>query len=110
MTFGAYVKGLREAKGFSVREVARRLGVEPSYVSKIEGGERQASESVLESLAGVLGVNPHLFLAMAGKVTVKFQEAIRARPEAFAALIESSMSASTPDILRAARTVRDGDW
>jgi len=108
--FGAYTKGLREAKGLSLRHVARVVGIEPSYLSKIEGDERKASEEVLESLAGVLDVEPNLFLAMAGKITQEFQDAIQARPEAFAALIKSAIPATTPDILKAARTVRDGDW
>jgi transcriptional regulator with XRE-family HTH domain len=111
--FGAYVRGLREAKGLSVRQAARQIGVDHTYLSKLEREERlasDASEGFLEALAGVLEVNPHLLLAMAGKVTREFQEALQKRPEAFAALLQSSMSAPTPNILQAARTVRDGDW
>ncbi len=110
MTFGAYVRGLREAKELSVRSVARQIGIESSYLSKIEADERQASEEVLEALAGVLEVDPHLFLAMAGKITKEFREALQARPEAFSALIKNSIPASTPNLFKAARTVRDGDW
>jgi transcriptional regulator with XRE-family HTH domain len=86
------------------------MGIEPSYLSKIEAEERQASEDILESLAGVLEANPHLFLAMAGKVTQEFRQALQERPEAFAALLESSLNWSTKTILKTARAVRDGDW
>ncbi len=110
MSFGEYARGLREAKGFSVRQVAKQLGIEPSHLSRIERNEAHASEEVLEGLAGVLEVDPHLFLATAGKVTKEFLEAVQARPEAFSALIRNSIPASTPNLFKAARTVRDGEW
>ena len=55
--FGAYVRGRREARrrndrAFSVRQVANRIGIEPSYLSKIERGEqRPPSEATIVKLA-----------------------------------------------------------
>ena len=54
--FGAYVRGRREARrrndrAFSVRQVAARIGIEPSYLSKIERGEqRPPSEATIVKL------------------------------------------------------------
>ncbi len=45
--FGGYIREKREAlrqsdRRYSLRQVAGRIGVEPSYLSKIERGEHQA--------------------------------------------------------------------
>lgn len=39
-SFGEYVKSAREAQGLSIRELTRRLEVEPTTVSRLENGTR----------------------------------------------------------------------
>lgn len=114
--FGSFVRERREAlreedRGFSVRKVAARIGVEPSYLSKIERGEQPPpSEAKIAALAEVLGENPDVMLAMAGKVSTDLQEAIRRRPELFAELIRQLEDAPDKAVLRIVREVRDGSW
>ncbi len=108
MDFGTYLRGLREAKGISVRQLAAELGIEHSYLSKLERGENtRPSEKVLEGLAGVLEVSPHLMAAMAGQVSRGLLDAIQRHPEEFAALFEKLQDAPKQTLVRA---VRDGDW
>jgi transcriptional regulator with XRE-family HTH domain len=38
--FGEYLSNARRERGYSIREVARRIGVEPSAVSRLEDGTR----------------------------------------------------------------------
>jgi len=57
-TLGARIREIREKRNLALRELARRAGVSPSYLSEIESGRRSPSETVLEALAGELGVNP----------------------------------------------------
>ncbi len=110
LKLGEYLRSLREAKGLSVRQLADQLGLESSYVSKIEHGDRVPSEAVLGSLAGVFEISPHLLMAMSGQVTRAFIEAMQRYPKAFATLIEGLPKASEQTVVRAARAVRDGDW
>ena len=55
--FGTYVRARREERrvndpGFSVRQVAARVGIEPSYLSKVERGEQAPpSEETIRKLA-----------------------------------------------------------
>ncbi len=39
-SLGAYLSAARRERGYSIRELARRIGVEPSAVSRLEDGTR----------------------------------------------------------------------
>jgi len=114
--FGPYVRNRREElrssdREFSVRKVAARIGVEPSYLSKVERSEQPPpSEAKIVALAEVLDEDPDVLLAMAGKVSSDLQEAIRKRPQLFAELIRQLRDAPDRAVLRLVREVRDGDW
>jgi transcriptional regulator with XRE-family HTH domain len=96
---------------YSVRQVAVRIGVEPSFLSKVERGEvPPPSEARIVALAEVLGDDPDVLLALAGKVSSDLQDAIVRRPELFAALIRELKDAPDAAVLRMVREVRDGDW
>ena len=114
--FSAYLRDVREGlrkkdRRFSLRQVALRIGVEPAYLSKIERGVvAPPSEATTMRLAGELGEDPDVLLAMAGKVSSELQEVIRRRPELFAELIRELRDAPDDAVLRIVREVRDGNW
>lgn len=116
LAFGEYVRSVRERRrrddpAFSVRQVARRIDVEPAYLSKIERGDvAPPSEATTARLARELGEDPDVLLALAGKVSSDLQEIIRRRPRLFAELIRELRNAPDGAILRVVREVRDGDW
>ena len=111
-----YVKEKREAlrvgnRHYTLRQVAARTGIEPSYLSKIERGEfAPPSEEKIRLLAAELGEDPDVLLAMAGKVSKDLQAIIRARPRLFADLIRQLKDMPDDALLRVVREVRDGDW
>lgn len=115
-TFGAYVRRRREAlrqddPSFSIRQVAGRIGIEPSYLSKVERNQvPPPSEDTVVRLAGILGEDADVMLALAGKVSSDLEEAIRRRPELFAQLIRELRDLPDRAVLRLVREVRDGDW
>jgi transcriptional regulator with XRE-family HTH domain len=55
--FGSYLKQIREKKNIPQRKVAHRLDIDTSTLSKIELGERQLSISMIQGLAGELGLD-----------------------------------------------------
>ena len=113
---GEYLRQRREAlqaedRTFSVRGVARMAEIEPSYLSKIERGiEAPPSEPTIRRLAVVLGDDPDLLLALAGKVSDDLQAVIRRRPQLFADLIRQLDEAPDHAVLRITREIRDGSW
>lgn len=116
MTFGKYVREVRERRrsedrAFSVRQVAQRIGVEPAYLSKIEREQvAPPSEDTIRRLAGELGEDSDLLLAMAGKVSSDLQAIILRRPRLFADLLRQLKEVPDDAILRVVREIRDGDW
>ena len=116
MTFGRFIRSVRESiyaqdRDFSVRRVAHRIGVEPSYLSKIERDQvPPPSEATILRLAGELGEDPDVLLAMAGKVSRDLQAIILGRPQAFADLLRQLRDAPEDTILKVTRQIRDGEW
>ena len=116
LSFGEYLRAVRERRQegearFSLRQVAQRVEVEPSYLSKVERGDvAPPSEATIVRLAAELDEDPDVLLAMAGKVSTDLQEIIRRRPKLFAELLRELKKAPEHAILRLVREVRDGDW
>ena len=114
--FGNYIREQREKlrvadSSFSLRQVANRIGVEPSFLSKVERGDQPPpSEEKIKSLAFELNENPDVLLAMAGKVSSDLQEVIKKRPELFSQLIRELKDMPDHAVLRIVREVRDGEW
>lgn len=114
--FGGYVRSVRERRrrddpAFSVRQVARRIDVEPAYLSKIERGQTPPpSERTIRRLAEELGEDADVLLAMAGKVSRDLQEIVRRRPRLFADLLRQLRTVPDHALLRITREVRDGQW
>lgn len=114
--FGTTTRRRREKlragdRRFSLRQVAQRVGIEPAYLSKIERGDvPPPSEATTLRLAGELGFEPDVYLALAGKVSADLQEIIRRRPKLFGQLLRELKAAPDDAILHVVREVRDGDW
>lgn len=114
--FGGHVREVRERilgrnRAFSVRQVAGRVGIEPSYLSKIERGEEPPpSEKTIRAIAWELNEDVDVLLALAGKVSGDLQTIIRRRPKLFAELIRTLKNQPNHAVLRIVREVRDGEW
>ncbi|MEK0447455.1 MAG: hypothetical protein RLZZ399_2776 [Verrucomicrobiota bacterium] len=114
LSFGQFLRETRSQKDpgtFSVRKLAGRVGIEPSYLSKIERGEEPPpGEATIRKLAEELGEDPDVLLALAGKVPTDLLEIIRARPRLFGDLLRELKKMPDHAVLRLVREVRDGDW
>jgi transcriptional regulator with XRE-family HTH domain len=120
-TIGEYIRERREAlnskaltetagRRYSLRAVAQAVGVQPSYLSKVEVGQVPPSDELVTNLASVLEEDVDVLMAMAGKVSKELQAIIVQRPEVFAELLRALRDAPDDAILRVVREVRDGQW
>lgn len=116
LTFGELLRTKRIARAesdssFSLRQVAGRVGLEPSYLSKIERGEQPPpGEQMICRIAEELGENPDTLLALAGKVSGDLLDIIRERPTLVAELLRAVRQMPTPEVSKISRQIRDGDW
>lgn len=112
--FGTFIRQRRETlktddPRFSVRQLAVRIGVEPSYLSKVEREiEPPPSEAKIRALARELRQDPDALLARAGKVSSDLQETIRRRPRLFSTLIRELKNQPDKAVMRVVHDVQSG--
>lgn len=97
-TFGQVLKEIRRSKDVTQRELASAVGVDFSYISKIEN-ERMpppAADTIVK-ICEVLGVPPDDLLAMTGKMPTPIKEAISEKPAAQQFLREAQNMTLTDD-------------
>lgn len=116
LSFGAYVRAAREERQiekpgeYSLRKVAKRLGIGAAYLSQVERDEgSRPTEKTIVELAADLKLDANVLLAMAGKVSSELQAIIRSRPLLFAELLALLRDLSDNAILKLIREVRDGE-
>jgi len=105
MNFGERVRELRKAKNLSQREVADMIGLNFTYLSKIENGKLDfasfPSEDTIRKLAKALDGDEDELLLMAKKIPTEIRDRVIERPDAFrkfASLDDETMNAILKEI------------
>lgn len=87
MTFGARVRELRKGKNLTLRELAAKLKVNFTYLSKIENQKlsfgEYPSEDLIRKLAKVLRAEVDELLLLAQKIPEDIKKRVLQRPDAF---------------------------
>lgn len=99
-TFGEALREYRRASGMSQRELAERIGVDFSYISKLENGRLPppAADTVV-GICGALRIPAEEMLALTGKLPSDIQQTV-------------STSKAAQQFLHEAQTMRltDEQW
>jgi transcriptional regulator with XRE-family HTH domain len=87
MTFGERIRELRKAKNLTLRDVAKKVRVNFTYISKIENHKldfgEYPSEDLIRKLAKVLDANEDELLLLAKKIPEDIKQRVLDRPDAF---------------------------
>lgn len=83
MDFGEKLRELRKAHAYSQRDLADRLNVSFTYLSKLENNrmDRPPSEDLIRKIAQVLGANADELLVLAQRIPTDVADIILERPE-----------------------------
>ena len=83
MDFGSHIRDLRIKKRFSLRDFAEMVGIDFTYLSKIENGKVDPpSEEKIKAMANKLDIDPEELLGLAGKVSSdQIRRAVQSNPE-----------------------------
>lgn len=96
--FGEMLKSLRKERKVSQRKLAELVGIDFTYISKIESGtmDPPAEDKILK-IAEVLGVDPDTMILAAKKIPSDFQKVISENEE-------------IPAFLRKAQNISPEQW
>jgi transcriptional regulator with XRE-family HTH domain len=89
-SFGQVVRELRikHRDYSSLREFARKVGLSPAYLSRIENEkEPPPSERIVAMLAEALGADKYELFSYAGKVPTEFLETFKRNPKGVASFM-----------------------
>jgi len=89
-TFGQLIRELRinHKEYNSLREFARKVGLSPAYLSRIENEkEPPPSESIIERMAEALGIDKYELFSHAGKIPTEFLETFKKNPKSVASFM-----------------------
>lgn len=91
MSFGQTLRETRRARGVTQRELAERVGVDFSYISKLENDRLPPpAADTVEKMAQVLDAAPDDLLALTGKVPSAVQETLGSSSAALGFLREAA--------------------
>ena len=102
--FGKFVRQEREAKEIGLREMAKMIGVSPTYLSKVERDEfTPPTEEKVRKIAEIIECDVDELLARAGRVSTDLSDIIRERPRELAALLRTTKGLTADEVARLAR-------
>jgi transcriptional regulator with XRE-family HTH domain len=101
--FGAYIRREREAREIGLREMAKMIGVSPTYLSKVERDEfPPPAEDKVKAIAKIIECDADDLLARAGRVSSDISDIIKRHPVELAALLRTTKGLTAEDIARLA--------
>lgn len=97
-TFGQTLRELRRSKGISQRELADKIGVDFSYISKVENDRLPPpAADTIQKICDVLGILPDELLALTGKMPTQLKEMLSASPAALRFIRQAHAMGLTDD-------------
>jgi transcriptional regulator with XRE-family HTH domain len=106
-SFGALVRRERIEKDIGLREMAKMIGVSPTYLSKVERDEfAPPAEDKVKAISKIIGRDPDELLAVAGRVSSDLSEIIKRHPVELAALLRTTKGLTADDVAKLAREAR----
>jgi HTH-type transcriptional regulator, competence development regulator len=105
-TFGQRIQRLRRERGLTQRQVAAELGIDFTYLSKLENDRGEPpGEDTVRRLAAVLQTDEEMLLALAGKVPPELRERAQ-RDVEFARLLRRLPSITEEELRRLSKNLK----
>jgi len=81
MTFGKVLRQLRQQRRVGIKQLAPELGINYTYISKLENNRATPSDKLIERIADYFGCDKNMLYIKADKVPMDAREAILHHPE-----------------------------
>lgn len=88
-TFGTLIRQARKDKGYSQRDLAKLLGVDFTYLSKLENdrADYAPKEDVIRALAQHLDLNEEELIVLAGRIPQEYEAFLKQNYKEMPALL-----------------------
>jgi HTH-type transcriptional regulator, competence development regulator len=97
--FGSFIRRQREAKDIGLREMAKMIGVSPTYLSKVERDEfPPPAEDRVKAIAQIIQHDSDDLLARAGRVSSDLSEIIKQQPKEMATFLRAMKGRSAEEL------------
>lgn len=97
--FGSFIRRKRVEKDLGLREMAKKIGISPTYLSKCERDEfPPPAEDRVREIAKILDCNVDDLLARAGRVSSDISDIIMRHPIQLTALLRTTKGMTVDDI------------
>ncbi len=80
MTIGKLLRKLRKEKGVGIKEMAKTLDLNYTYISKIENSKAMPSSEVLNKISNYFDYNQDELLLSAGRIPKDIEEILKNNP------------------------------
>ena len=102
--FSAFIRRQRETREISLREMAKMIGVSPTYLSKVERDKiAPPTEAKVKAIARILECDADELLARAGRLSSDLLDIIKRHPIELAGLLRTTKSLTADDLGRLIR-------
>lgn len=99
--FGTFIRKRRQQTGISMREMARKTHISPTFLCQVERNEcKPPAEEKIIAIASFLQINPDQLLAIAGRVNTDVLTIIKKHPVEMSYLIRGINHLSQEQILQ----------
>ena len=106
-SLGEFIRREREAKGITLRKMAKQIEVSATFLSKVETENWKPGEDKLLKIADILGCDSDELLALAGKVSSDLTEIIRERPGDMAFILRGTRGASKEEMENVIKSITE---
>lgn len=105
--FGEFIRRMRVEKDIGLREMAKKIGVSPTYLSKCERDEfPPPAEERVREIAKIIGCDVDDLLARANRVATDLSDIIKRHPVELAALLRTTKGMSAAQITELAAAAK----
>lgn len=98
MRLSTALRSARKKADIGLRELARRVNVDPSHISRVESGRVPASRSLLVALSKELQLDQDSILALAGYIPARWQRALEKDPGYMTRIHDSLIKGERSDV------------
>ena len=81
MTFGKLLKSLRNEKRVSIKQLAAEVGLNYTYISKLENAKVKPSPEVINRFSHYFNYNKDELMIAAGKIPKDIEEILKGNPK-----------------------------